>query len=155
MALARSAQFVPRGKWETGGQQVRFLENVELRGNDVQNYIGALEGRDLTLVGTGSTALHNVLHVLAGHGAYLQTAIFSPDRHIVLVAYANGISETWSLSSRVCLRILEGSASQVRPAVFPHSGKEVVTVSIDGAAKAWPAASGVRSVLTRVPGCRG
>jgi len=135
-----------------------FFGNTELMGFMCLSDIGVKEGSVLTLVygealrvltascdGTAkvwSSASGECLLTLHGHGAAVNSAVFSPNGQQVLTASSDRTAKVLSATSGECLLTLHGHRILVTSAIFSSDGQELLTASWDGTAKVWSASSG-------------
>ena len=83
-----------------------------------------------------------VLHSLAGHSSYVDSAAFSPDGKLVVTGSLDRTAKIWGAGTGSERHSLVGHSSSVLSAAFSPDGKLVVTGSRDNTAKIWDAGTG-------------
>src|SRR3954447_18088481 len=75
--------------------------------------------------------------LLAGHGAGVNAAAFSPDGQRAATASDDRSVRLWDLKTEKQLATITGHAGAVASVAFSPDGQKLVTASTDGTARIW------------------
>jgi WD40 repeat protein len=131
--------------WRAGGRLEEF-STIYIT-NRLYDYRFSRDGRQVVVAGDKHAELLDAKsgELLSYFGEYrdwVQTASFSPDGKMVVVASADGTASVWesrSTSQFLGARTAElrGHSGQVIDAAFSPDGRLVATASLDGTARIW------------------
>jgi len=82
------------------------------------------------------------LAVLAGHGDWVNRAVFSPDGSRIVTASFDNTARVWDGTTGTVLAKLSGHTDRVYNAAFSPEGSRIVTASADNTARVWDATTG-------------
>eukprot|EP00927_Polykrikos_kofoidii_P040140 TRINITY_DN34362_c0_g1_i1.p1 TRINITY_DN34362_c0_g1~~TRINITY_DN34362_c0_g1_i1.p1 ORF type:complete len:504 (+),score=50.17 TRINITY_DN34362_c0_g1_i1:51-1562(+) len=77
-----------------------------------------------------------------GHGASVDSAVFSPHGDLVLTASDDYTMRLWNVEDGSCTNILRGHSDEVNSAVFSSDGSWILSASRDRTARLWQADTG-------------
>ena len=171
-SLVRSCVFSPAGTWLLSGSHDGTLRQwnreryEEIRKRRI--YESPREYSDTLSPGSTRYVLHsapdNTVHIrnyktekvqlkLEGHTDWVNSAVFSPDKKLVLTASNDDTARIWHLDwdSRLKttnVEVLDQHDDDVTAAVFSTSGRWFLTTSRDGTANVWKASDPRKPLMT-------
>src|SRR5271154_2410288 len=83
-----------------------------------------------------------LLHTLRGHTGRIGRIAWSPDGGMLASPSADKTIRLWDAGAGECLRMIEGSGSDVYAVAFDPAGRVLASGSRDGAIKLWESSSG-------------
>jgi len=83
-----------------------------------------------------------LLHVLAGHHSYINSAVWTRDGERLLTASSDSTTKLWDARVGVMIASLDGSATGIYRASFSADETAILTAGWDGSARIWRPRSG-------------
>ena len=109
------------------------VRSIAFRGDGARLIVG-MDGLEARVCdpATGATLL-----VLAGHGAGVSDARFSPDQQSIATASGDGTVRLWEAQLGIPLKTWHGHVGPVRRLLFTPDGRRLVTGGDDGTVRVW------------------
>jgi eukaryotic-like serine/threonine-protein kinase len=92
--------------------------------------------------------------VLAGHGAPLYTAAYSPDGTHIVTASVDKSARIWDVRTGIQVAVLLGHTERVTSAVYSPDGTRIITASFDKSMRIWDARTGAQLAVLSNSGDR-
>ena len=91
----------------------------------------------LALWGSWFRPRWQIEHILLGHWAHLNLAVFSPDGRRIVSASGDRTALVWDVETGRELIALIGHTSRISSVAFSPDGQRIVTASLDRTARVW------------------
>ena len=148
---ARALDAQSRLLTETAAQRLRDFDLADAQGIILEVLSDAPFARSHTpeavSVFQEIRAADAAIAVLAGHGDFLRSAVYSPDGTRIVTAALDKTARIWDARTGAQLAVLSGHGDRVNSAVFSPDGGRILTASADKTARIWDARTGAQLLV--------